>query len=269
MRTIILDSGAFSAWSRGEVLNLDDYIAFIFANCEYFDHYVNLDFIPGSFGVIPSLAEVEASAQKSWDNFLYMESHGLKPMPVFHMGESFGWLHKMIQHGCDYIGISPANDRPTAQKRLWLDRVFTEIGDSSGRPVVKTHGLGVTAIPLLTRYPWYSVDSSSWTTASARGVIYVPRLHDGKCFYDNSPLVIYMSAVKDPQTEERDYRTLSALLRKHVDSYIEEAGTTLELAKTDCKERARIIAYFFLQFEKLGTHTDRFIPHRSAFFSNL
>lgn len=267
MRTIILDSGAFSAWSRGAVLDIDSYIAFIFANAEYFDYYVNLDAIPGSFGVIPSPSEVEASAQKSWGNLLYMEAHGLKPMPVFHMGESFKWLHRMLDR--DYIGISPANDRPTAQKRQWLDRVFTELGDVDGRPRVRTHGLGVTAIPLLTRYPWYSVDSSSWTTASARGVLFVPRLENGKQDYNSSPLIIYMSGVKDMQADERDYRSLSPHLRKYVDAYIEEAGSTLQLCKDDCKERARVIAYYFLQFEKKGAHVETFKPHRTTLFSNL
>lgn len=266
MRNVILDSGAFSAWSRGEKLDIDAYIAFIFANAEYIDHYVNLDVIPGSFGVVPTQAEVEESARQSWENFLYMESHGLKPMPVFHMGESFKWLLMMTTHGCDYIGISPANDRPTAQKRQWLDRVFTALARRDGTPGVKTHGLGVTAIPLLTRYPWYSVDSSSWTTASARGVLFVPPLVDGKAAYDRSPLVIYMSGVKAQQSDERDYRTLSRLLRAHVDSYIEQAETTIELCKTDCKERARVCAYYFLQYEKHGPHCTTFQPHRAVLF---
>lgn len=268
MRTVILDSGAFSAWSRGEVLDIDTYIAFIFANADYIDYYVNLDVIPGSFGVVPGPTEVEESAQKSWANFLYMEKHGLRPMPVFHMGESFSWLHKMMDHGCDYIGISPANDRPTPRKRQWLDKVFTEIGDADGRPRVRTHGLGVTSVPLLVRYPWYSVDSSSWTTASARGVLYVPRLVDGEHVYDETPIIVYMSAVKEVSAEERDYRTLTPLLRAHVDGYIKEAGTTLDLCINDCKERARVILYYFLQFEKRGKTVVAFKPHHSTLFPN-
>lgn len=273
MRDVILDSGAFSAWSRGEALDIDAYIAFIFANAEHIDHYVNLDVIPGSFGVIPTPTEVEASARKSWDNLLYMEGHGLKPMPVFHMGEDFEWLRKIVVHalnegGSDYVGISPANDRPTVQKRKWLDRVFTTIGDADGRPMVKTHGLGVTSIPLLVRYPWHSVDSSSWTTASARGVLFVPPLVDGRAQYDTSPLVIYMSGVKAAASDERDFRSISPTLRKHVEDFIAAAGSTVDECITSCQERARVCCHYFLQFEKLGPRVEVFKPHRATFFED-
>jgi hypothetical protein len=223
VRNVILDSGAFSAWSRGEVLDIDAYIAFIFANAEHVDHYVNLDVIPGSFGVVPSPTEVEASARQSWDNLLYMEAHGLKPMPVFHMGEDFEWLRRIVnaraQRGrqLDYVGISPANDRPTAQKRKWLDRVFTTIGDADGRPMVKTHGLGVTSIPLLCATPGTAWIAARGRRQAARGVLFVPPLVDGQPRYDTSPLVIYMSGVKAQENDERDFRTLSPTLRKHVD----------------------------------------------------
>lgn len=275
MRTVILDSGAFSAWSRGEVLDLDSYIEFVKANAEYIDHYVNLDVIPGSFGVIPTQAEVEASAQASWDNLLYMEREGLKPMPVFHMGESFAWLRKIVHHaehegGNRYVGISPANDRTTSQKRLWLDRVFTELGDADGRPRIDTHGLGITSIPLLVRYPWYSVDSSAWTTASARGVLFVPRHNrQGLPDYTQSPLVVYMSGVKPVSGEDRDFRTLDARMRKYVVDYIEAAGSTLDLCITDCKERARVCCWFFMQFEKHGPRVEVFKPHRETLFPDI
>lgn len=269
-QTLILDSGAFSAWSRGAVIDIDEYIAFIIANCEHIDYYINLDVIPGSFGVIPTPQMVEESAQASWDNMLYMERAGLQPMPVFHMGESFKWLRKMMDHGSPYVGISPANDRPTLQKRLWLDRVFTEIADSSGKPRIRTHALGVTAIPLLSRYPWFSADSSAWTTATARGVIYVPRiLTNGELDYGNSPLVIYMSGQKKLDGEDvRDYRTVHPHLRAHIDAYIKAAGTTIDEAKTSCVERARICAYFFKQYEELFQHPTTFHAPRPTFFED-
>ena len=52
----------------------------------------------------------------------------------------------------------------------WLDRIFSKyILDGSGKPKLKVHAFGITAIDIMKRYPWYSVDSSSWIQAAAFG----------------------------------------------------------------------------------------------------
>ena len=255
MSTFMLDSGAFSAWNCGKEVDLDHYIAYIRANIEHLDHYVALDVIPGAFGVTPSPAEVEVSAQRSWENLLYMEAHGLQPIPVFHMGEQFKWLRRMVEHGCPYIGISPANDRTTDKKRVWLDRVFDEITDPNGKPVVKTHAFGVTAIDLLMRYPWYSADSTTWIMIAARGKILLPHWEHGKWKFDKKPSICYIS---EPYGEghvllrgmkEAAWRHVASE-REHVEAWLAYAGSTLQKAEEDYKERARLCAFFFLEFER-------------------
>ena len=47
---ILLDSGAFSAFNRGERIDLDDYIGFVKANESLIYRCINLDEIPGDFG---------------------------------------------------------------------------------------------------------------------------------------------------------------------------------------------------------------------------
>lgn len=251
----MLDSGAFSAWNCGKEVDLDHYIAFIRAHAEYLDYYVALDVIPGAFGVTPTPEEVEVSAARSWDNLLYMEAHGLQPIPVFHMGEQFKWLRRMVEHGCPYIGISPANDRTTGAKRVWLDRVFDEITDPEGKAVVKTHAFGVTSIDLLMRYPWYSADSTTWIMMAARGKILLPHWEHGKWKFDKKPSVCYIS---EPYGEgfvlvrglkDAAWRHVESE-REHVLSWLAYAGSTLERAEQDYKERARLCAFFFLEFER-------------------
>lgn len=256
--SLVLDSGAFSAWNRGVEIDLDAYIAFIKANIEWIDHYVNLDVIPGAFGRIPTLAEVEESASKGWENMLYMEEHGLRPMPVFHMGERFYWLDRMIDHGCDYVGISPANDRTTDQKRMWLDRVFAHIADSQGRPVIKTHGFGVTAIPLLVRYPWYSADSTSWALAGAYGMVAIPkRSLRGTFRYDVTPHVVVMSEQSSAMLEDgKHFDTFTPRVQEYIVSYLEQCGVTVQQARTSHVARARVNAIFFRDAAKhLNTQT--------------
>jgi len=63
----------------------------------------------------------------------------------------------------------------TKQLCIWLDRMWDKyLTDGSGRPRLKVHGFGITAIPIMERYPWCSVDSSSWIQSAAFGSIVTP-----------------------------------------------------------------------------------------------
>jgi hypothetical protein len=168
-KNLIIDSGAFSVWTRGEEVNIDQYAYFceqvkeLFPLCNIY--CVNLDVLPGKFGQRPTQRQVEESASEGWKNMEYLESKGLKVIPVFHQHESFEWLDKLRNH-CDYIGISPANDVSMKEKLNWLNQVFSIIKDT-----IKTHGFAVTSWEQLYRYPFFSVDSSSWTSPSRFGSI--------------------------------------------------------------------------------------------------
>lgn len=245
LTSFILDSGAFSAWTRGVEIDIDDYIKFVFDNIDYIDVVVNLDVIPGSFGVVPTAAEVEVSAQRSWDNMLYMESFGIKPMPVFHQGERFAWLQRMIDHGHDYIGISPANDRSTREKILWLDDVFSRITDEDGRATIRTHAFGATSTETLFRYPWFTADSTTWIMAGNYGTVMVPSVNpDGSWRFSRRIPRVVVSQESDP-TRSQHYETLTDSERETVLRFIAEAGSSLEGVRASHTERNRVNAYFY------------------------
>jgi hypothetical protein len=118
-KRIIIDSGAFSVWSNGGVIDIDDYADFCVSlktilskNIEL--NIVNLDVLPGKWGFVPSKKEIDDSAEKGWQNMLYLESKGLKVIHVFHQHEDWAILDKLTAHS-DYIGISPANDCSMAE----------------------------------------------------------------------------------------------------------------------------------------------------------
>lgn len=167
---LMLDSSAYSAWKSGVEINLDEYISYCLANQAYLDTIVNLDVIPGEFGRKPSVDEVEASAEQGYSNLKKMEAHGLSPIPVFHQGERWYWLKRLIGEGYPYIGISPANDRSTRAKRDWLDEAFDIVPSST-----RTHAFGMTQVDLLFRFPFYSCDSMTWFIAAANGGVMVPK----------------------------------------------------------------------------------------------
>lgn len=165
---IILDSGAFSVWTKGGAVNLENYARF----CVQFRdmlpkeielNVVNLDVLPGKWGFVPTQEQIAESAEKGWQNMLYLESKGLKVIHVFHQHEDFSILEKLRQHS-DYIGISPANDVSMREKLDWLNRVFLSIKGET-----KTHGFAVTSDKQLLGYPFYSVDSSSWVIPARFG----------------------------------------------------------------------------------------------------
>lgn len=169
---IILDSGAFSMWSKGKEVNIEAYASF----CTQFRDLlpkniqlsiVNLDVLPGTWGHVPSKEDIAISAEKGWQNMLYLESLGLKVIHVFHQHEDFTILDKLKAHS-DYIGISPANDVSMKEKMNWLNKVFLNLKDKT-----KTHGFAVTSHKQLLGYPFYSVDSSSWVTPARFGRVAV------------------------------------------------------------------------------------------------
>jgi len=195
---LMIDSGAYSVWSQNSTINIDEYIAFLKEYEDVIDVMVSLDAIPGHPGPIPpTRTEVEESAQVGWNNYLYMLDQGLpksKLVPVFHFGEQFEWLQKYIDHGTPYIGLSPGPHRPQDIRRSWLDKCMPYVCDADGNPLVKLHGFGVTAISLIYRYPWKSVDSSSWVHAGSMGAIKIPPLKDGHWDWEGSPRALSVSA---------------------------------------------------------------------------
>lgn len=247
---IVLDSGAYSAWHKKEFIDIHAYIDFCLKYKDCIDHVVNLDVIPGEWGRIPSGEEVEASAQKGWENFLLMKSAGLTVMPVFHMGERLYWLDKMMEE-CDYVGISPANDKHTNDKRVWLDRIFTHITDNDGWPKIRTHGFGMTSLPLLFRYPWYSADSMSWALVGGYGKVFVPVYRDGGYRYDESPHIVSMSLKSpDMKSDDKHYFSFSDSAKKYVDDYFALKGVTAKELMEDYIRRDDLNAQFFDDLSK-------------------
>ena len=176
-RELMIDSGAYSAWTQNKEISLEKYAAFILSHVKAIDSVVNLDVIPGRWGEIPGQKEIDISAERGWENWEELSKMLAPiyrhPMHVFHQGENFRWLHRLMDHA-EYLGISPGNDRSPGQKRAWLDEVWQHLCDKQGCPIRKTHGFGVTSLDLITRFPWTSCDSLTWLLAGRYGHLCIP-----------------------------------------------------------------------------------------------
>lgn len=181
---LVVDSGAYSAWSRGKAFDIDEYINFLNTNnvIETAFWCAEADVIPGSFGVDPTEEERAAAPQRSWENYLYMISKVKIPkkiVPIFHQGEDFKYLKQMLDFTFNdgdhipYIGISPRNDVHVNEKIKWYEHVWKIIRESNN-PNVLTHNFGMTSIALMEQYPSCSSDSTSWIRSASFGNILIP-----------------------------------------------------------------------------------------------
>lgn len=159
---IFLDSGAFSAYTQGVKINLKDYCAYIHRNADIID--------------VCSVLDSVGDPKQTLLNQQQMESEGVHPLPCYHYGEPENYLERYIAE-YDYITIGGMVPISKPQLRLWLDRIWSEyLCDDNGKARLKVHAFGMTNLELMARYPWYSVDSSSWVQIGSMGNILVQGL---------------------------------------------------------------------------------------------
>lgn len=169
-RKIFLDSGAFSAKHSGAVVDINDYVRFI---KQYEDIFLVDDGVP----VIAGL-DVIGDAEQTYYNVRYIESQGVRCLPTYHIHEDERWL-EWYAANYEYICIGGVAAVSSKQAEIWLDRLWNRyLLDGSGRPKCKVHGFATTAIPIMERYPWWSVDSSTWVQIASYGGIWIPKLNN-------------------------------------------------------------------------------------------
>ena len=262
-----LDSGAYSAWSRGTVIVLDEYCEFIRANSDLIEVYASLDVIPGAPGRSATTQERDDAAEASWKNYLYMADQGLSPLPVYHYGEDRRFLTRMMDRGCDYIGIGGLVGIPGAHRRAWLDQGFTWITDDAGMPLVKTHGFGMTAVPLIFRYPWHSIDSTTWIKITASGSVYLPAMRAGEFVFDQVPMTVSVSNRSPKQTDGGKHaNSMAPTMRALLERWLTFCGKTYAEVHDSYYHRATCNVMFFkMVSEAVGTRPfDKNRPKRGA-----
>ena len=164
---LILDSGAFSAWTLGKPMDIVAFADWALSKQDVAKKVVtvNLDVIPGEFGRSSTHTERIAGMKQSIENADYLRSRGLEIMEVFHQDEPLIFLDTLLDrlpYG-QILGISPRNDMPVASKERWQSVILRHLVKRYGvKNLPKTHGLAVTAMRLMRGFPYYSVDSSTW-----------------------------------------------------------------------------------------------------------
>ena len=169
---VMIDSGAFTAWSLGKPVELPKLIYYVKGLlAKYGDRhefiFIALDVMPGEKNRRPTEAELKAGMQKSYENYIEYkaEMEGYEILPVYHTGEPIQLRDWYMKH-TDYICLS-MNLGMSEQNRIdWALRVSV-----TG---LRTHGLAATGARMTRYVDWFSVDSAAWVKRGAMGQIYWP-----------------------------------------------------------------------------------------------
>lgn len=213
-RTIFLDSGAFSAFTKGAEIKLEDYAAFIHKTRDIVHLASNLD-------------DLHKREDLTWKNQKALESMGCKVLPVFHTRENPTWLKKYIDAGYDYIALGGMVAESKQWLIPWLDAIWGEyLTDAKGRARIKVHGFGMTNFDIARRYPWFSVDSTGWVLAGRYGLIFVPT--------KSNPYLKVAISEHSPKRRDWDshYDSMSPALKREVEQAIESRGFTVTELRT-------------------------------------
>ena len=162
VKSLMIDNGAFSV-KFGEHVDEGAFFAFIAANESYITQYTMNDFYYDTFD-----ANVES--------YLRAKAVGLDPIYIFHMGENYDRLEKLLngEFGFDVTRIGwggAAVDTPE-KRTAYVERAVSLIPDLSG---IKIHGFGmVSQLDLLQSFPFDTADASTFAVWSKSRQIPTP-----------------------------------------------------------------------------------------------
>lgn len=243
--TVFMDSGAFSMFTQGVKIDPKEYGRYLLDNQDIWHVASNLD-------------DVTKTPEISYQNQKILEGMGCKVQPVFHTREDPIWLQRYIDEGYDYIFLGGMVPESTPWLMQWLDDLWEHyLTHPDGTPRVKVHGFGLTTLDLMFRYPWFSVDSTSWVMTSRMGSIYLDLPHrDIKLqISDRSP---------SRQELNQHYDSLPPVMQAAVRARIEELGFDADLLRSMYGWRDVFNVAYFNRIQH--RRVDRFVPDKKGLF---
>ncbi len=226
---VMVDSGAFSAWTKGEQVCRED-LANLFqrllAECGDIIDFVliNLDVIPGRKGIDPTREQVNSAMKQSETNFDWLNEQfeGLV-LPVFHQGEPTKYYDHLTEF-YEYVCLSPRNDLHEKLRIEWARKFGLRNRER------RYHGLAATGLRMMETVNWHSVDSASWIMSGGYGNIFwrTPNRLQTVCVSSQSA---------NRKTFDAHIETLSPVHKDQLVAHIEERGFKLDDLQTSDTER--------------------------------
>lgn len=181
-KLFLLDSGAFTFMNgfKGVVdwqEYIDKYADFIVKNNIKYFFELDIDVLVGYEKV------------KQYRKYLEKKI-GRKCIPVWHRSRGLEEWYKLTKE-YDYVAIGGFAIKDIKKTEYKFIQKFLEIARKNN---CKVHGLGFTSLKSLPKYPFYSVDSTSWKSGNRFGSLYI--------FKNNKLLMIKRPANKRMKSGE-------------------------------------------------------------------
>lgn len=158
------DSGAFSAKSQGATITTAELARW----AKQWRH--KLCWV----AALDVIGDAEAT-KRNWHEMV--DVHGVPGMPTVHFGAPPETMDYYAQRGVDFIGLGGLVGRPADAQMRWLIKMF--IHARKNHPEMRFHGWGVTSLQVL-QLPFFSVDSSGWTSGVRYGRVSLRDPANGK-----------------------------------------------------------------------------------------
>jgi hypothetical protein len=234
--SVFVDSGAFSLYTaKVKSTKPQDFSFYSLAKGSefraYCDAYARFMKKVGKRALLANV-DVIYNPDLTWEvQRFFEEEHGVQPVPIVHYRTPMKYVDRYLEAGrYRLLGVGGfAWGGPDTTK--WLDAFFLHICPAPAYlPIIKVHGFALTSWRAVCRWPWWSVDSTTWFTTAAFGGIYVPRVSQkGGWRYDRPPFVIQVS---DRSTSKsvlgRHYHSLSKMEKRQILDWLESLGSGLQ-----------------------------------------
>lgn len=243
-KDLFLDSGAFTAFTQEKTISPELYAQYVKDTAGYWTVCSSLDVI----------GHGEEAARASYETFQRLLDLGAKVIPVFHVREPDEWLQRYLEEGHEYLAIGGMVPERKAWLKDRLDGMWGHIlTHADGTARIKVHGFGLTTFDLMLRYPWHSVDSTSWLMTGVYGACIIPTA--------SGPRTVFFSP-ESPKARHLDgwhYASMGLVpddpRKKVVDDVLAELGVTAEMVGSRYEYRDMINAISYQRMESLGTST--------------
>lgn len=147
---IIGDSGAFSAMSLGKLIDREEFHAWA-------DRWKDALFWVASLDVI-------GDAEATHENWLAARRDGLELVPTLHYGADPREMDRYAEEGATFLGLGGMVPYSSEKDRLmrWCLSMHRYARDN--HPQIRFHGWGISHPYLMDNLPWWSADSSGFSS---------------------------------------------------------------------------------------------------------